>query len=591
MAHDGPGIVNGAATMTRLDPQGEALNPADRTQAIAGAIDEPTGEDLLDPGGFLVRGWAFFPDNSVARVEVWLDNHWLGRAGLGRARPDVAVALGRDDASLAGFELFAELPPRLPSIHGRARLGVTVTLLDGSSEWWPPVSVHLADGGRPRLSASRTAPTSDIKETEDLHGRMRRRRAGNKSIRLLWFARTLDLGGSQLRMAEVIGHLEHTGGFRSTVLAPSDGPLRPILEAAGADVRPTPPVPLDDLDGYERAVADLSSTLHDQCDLVVGPTVSAFPAMDAAHRLEMPTVLRIGEAVPLRTMAHWVHGSLDAEIEERALHAIDAASVVWSNSLAAVRVYRELGVSGPFVVLGTGVDTTAAEAYLTTTDRAQSRERLDVNADDRLVVCAASIWGVKGQALLVQALDRLRASHPRLRCVLIGEAESGYTDAIRHYVSYRNLGDSIRILPFCHDLRPWWAAADAAAMPSESESLPAVVLEAMAFGLPVMATDVGDVSTLIEPDVTGWLSEPYDLGAIFTGLGAVAEASTQALQAMGATGAERVRRSFDRSECLTCTVELLTAAVTGDLPAWADGVLPGTAADSPPRDRYVAGGP
>ena len=142
-------------------------------------------------------------------------------------------------------------------------------------------------------------------------------------------------------MAEVIAHLGHVGGLAfSTVFAAHDGPLRPALEAAGATVHPIPLVPFDDLRGYEKAVTDLSTKMEGKFDLVVGPTVTSFPAVDSAVRLGIPSVLRIGEAEPLRSVVRWVQGPLlHPGVEQRARRAVGGTSIVWSNSDAAVRAY------------------------------------------------------------------------------------------------------------------------------------------------------------------------------------------------------------------------------------------------------------
>jgi D-inositol-3-phosphate glycosyltransferase len=558
-------------------------HPSDRHQAscgdpvshVAGQVDEPTGLEPTNPNELRVEGWAFSQENPVCHIEVWLDGRLLGRAALGRPRPDVALALGRSAALLSGFELVAAVPLAHRPQGGAASLQVAVSLLDGTTEWWRPRALPLE--AVPNVATDRAtddrAPSAVSSERRTPGAAYRRQGSVARSdeIRTLWLARGLDKGGSQLRMAEVIAHLGHVGGFRSTVFAAHDGPLRPALEAAGATVHPIPLVPFDDLTGYEMAVADLSTKMEGKVDLVVGPTVTSFPAVDSAVRLGIPAVLRIGEAEPLRSVVRWVQGPLlHPGVEERARRAVGGATIVWSNSDAAVRTYREDGYAGRFIVLGSGVDVAAARAYRAAASREACRERLGVGPDDRLVVCAATMWRAKGQGVLVSALDRIHRACPRLRCVLIGHSERPYVDAINQFLTDRSLDDAVRILPFSDDLRPWWLAADAAVLLSESESLPAALVEAMAFGLPVLATRVGDIPELVEPGVTGWLCDPSDVGSAMAGLSALAAAPIGALRAMGRAGEQRVARAHDRTRCLERTVEMFHAAVVGRLPRWAE---------------------
>ena len=332
-----------------------------------------------------------------------------------------------------------------------------------------------------------------------------------------------------------------------------------------------PLVPFDNLTGYEKAVTDLSTKMEGKFDLAVGPTVTSFPAVDSALRLGIPSVLRIGEAEPLRSVVRWVQGPLlHPGVEERARRAVGGASIVWSNSDAAVRTYRGDGFAGRFVVLGSGVDVAAAHAYRAAASPARRPGSSSVWDPMIASSCTATMWKAKGQGVLVSALDRIHRACPQLRCVLMGHPERPYTDAINQFVTDRGLEDAVRIFPFSDDLRPSWLAADAAVLLSESESLPAALVEAMAFGLPVLATRVGDIPTLIEPGVTGWLCEPSDVGSALAGLSALAASPMGALRAMGRAGEQRVARAHDRTQCLERTVEMFHAAVVGRLPGWAE---------------------
>ncbi len=291
-----------------------------------------------------------------------------------------------------------------------------------------------------------------------------------------------------------------------------------------------------------------TSWLKGRFDLVVGFTVSSFPIIEGANRLGIPSVLRIGEAAPLSTVLGWLSVPIVPAVEARARQAFADASVLMSNSHAAVECYRADGFDGRFVVEGTGIDVAGARRYVSSSDRLAARRRLGVGADERLLFCGASLWPIKGQALVVEAIDQLHQRYPELTCVLMGGGIEDYAGAIRSFVSRHGLEGVVRILPFEADLRPWWLAADAAVCSSESESLPAAVLEAMAFGLPVLGCRVGDVPLLVEDGVTGWLVDHSDLEALVAGLASVATAPSEQLRKMGQAAAQGVARDFDRTE-------------------------------------------
>jgi len=520
---------------------------------VEGYIDVPAGALVVDARDFLVVGWAHSRASPVSRVEVWLGELLLGRAGLGRARPDVAAALDDPGAGLSGFELRATAP--LDARGTDAPLRVTATLLDSTTEELGSRALRL-----PALPIEDGTGVAPPPRSGD---RARRRRG--EEIRTLWSARGLDRGGSQLRMAELVAHLGRRGGFRITVHSPEDGPLRSVLEASGATVHITPRAPLDDAAGYERYVRDLCALMEGRVDLVYATTVTSFPAVDAAVRLGVPSVLRIGEAAPLRTVVAWLFGDLDPAVEAAARRTVAGASAVLSNSAAALRTYIAEGYSGRFLVLRTGVPVAAARAAMRTMDRRRCREQLGIGAEERLLVCVGTLWNVKGQAVLVTALDLVRRQHANLTCALIGDADLGYERAIGAFAVQRGLAGAVRIVPFCDDLRPWWRAAAAAVCPSETEATPAVLLEAMAHGVPVLGCRVGDVPDLIQPGVTGWLCDHSDLGAMVDGLTAVAAAPPEALNSMGAAAA-RAAGAHDQADVLDRSVELLRAVARGSLP-------------------------
>lgn len=94
----------------------------------------------------------------------------------------------------------------------------------------------------------------------------------------------------------------------------------------------------------------------------------------------------------------------------------------------------------------------------------------------------------------------------RLRLVIVGE---GSTRArLEAQITRLGLGTQVSLLGNRHDVPALLREFDIFALASIAEGMPGVVLEAMATGLPVVATDVGGVSEVVQPDVTGLLVAP-----------------------------------------------------------------------------------
>ena len=138
--------------------------------------------------------------------------------------------------------------------------------------------------------------------------------------------------------------------------------------------------------------------------------------------------------------------------------------------------------------------------------RASTRERLGIANDQILVGNVSGLRAIKGVQMFVNAAaDAYRRDH-RLRFVLVGDGELKIqlSQTIRIY----GLQGVIRLVGAADDVRPYLAAFDIAVLCSQSEGFSNSLLEYMAAGLPIIATDVGgnrealgSCGLLIRPDV------------------------------------------------------------------------------------------
>ena len=502
-------------------------------------LDSPVDGARISGNALHVAGWASDRSSDVASplrdVTILLDGAPLGRAGLTWARPDVAEALGDPRLGLCGFDRVVTLPPSL-RIPGPHKVAIEARLLDGRSRRTKPVQVDFPPA--PSLPSEVVAPL--------------RPHHGGGAIHSVWLARSLDQGGSQLRMAETVEQLARRG-WTTTVLSPSEGPLRPRLEAAGAEVRLVEAVPFDDVRRYRAAVSRLVAEL-DGADLAVAPTVTSFPLVHAAALAGVPAVQRIGEEAPLPTVAAWLMGSLDAEVEAYARRAITGTAAIWTNAHAVEASYRAQGYDGAWSVIHTG-----RPAVGDLPSRTDARRLLGLPADRRVIVCAGTIWPVKGQGLLVEAARIVREDHPELLVAMVGYDENPYAAALRAHVTAHDLTDTVLVAPFHDDLGTWWAAADAAALTphSPSEALSGALVEAMTHGLPALATRAGDAPVMVQDGHSGWLADADDLGSLVDALRRLASADDATLRAYGERAAARCAEEEDREGALAQVAALL----------------------------------
>jgi glycosyltransferase involved in cell wall biosynthesis len=123
-----------------------------------------------------------------------------------------------------------------------------------------------------------------------------------------------------------------------------------------------------------------------------------------------------------------------------------------------------------------------------------------------LIVVVANLWPVKGHRILVDAIAKVRARRPDARFALVGDGPE------RRFVERRigelGLDDAVELLGTRYDVPALLARSDVACLPSLAEGLPNAVMEAMAAGLPVVATSVGGTPELVIPGETGLLVPP-----------------------------------------------------------------------------------
>jgi predicted dehydrogenase/glycosyltransferase involved in cell wall biosynthesis len=126
----------------------------------------------------------------------------------------------------------------------------------------------------------------------------------------------------------------------------------------------------------------------------------------------------------------------------------------------------------------------------------------------------------KNHALLLAALPAILAAHPGATVLLAGDGP--LLRPVARDVARRGLAGAVRMLGPRGDVPDLMAAADLLLLPSRFEGLPLVALEAMAAGLPVVATDVPGNADAVEHGVTGWLAAPEPAafaGAVLAALG------------------------------------------------------------------------
>lgn len=208
------------------------------------------------------------------------------------------------------------------------------------------------------------------------------------------------------------------------------------------------------------------------------------------------------------------------------------------------------------MILGWGADASKirvvpcqsidANLFRPRSDGARIRAQLGIPFDEKVITCIGRLYPLKGISYLIEASSLVLQAFPKTRFIVVGrgpqfgplkaqaEAIAGDRFIFTDWVEPVQLHDILNI-------------SDAFVLPSLSEGVPTVLLEAYAYEIPVVATDVGATKDILRDGVNGFLVRPRDARAL-------AEAITKLLRdddtarTMGKRNRDFVLRNFARTD-------------------------------------------
>lgn len=135
------------------------------------------------------------------------------------------------------------------------------------------------------------------------------------------------------------------------------------------------------------------------------------------------------------------------------------------------------------------------------------RDRHGLAPDRKVIGVIGRLSPEKGLMDFLKALEQTITSMPNVVALLVGEGPD--QAALEQFATSHGLGERVVFTGYQEKVADYYQALDLLVLPSLTEGLPNVVLEAMSFGVPVLATNVGGVSEIINAD-NGVLVPPGD---------------------------------------------------------------------------------
>lgn len=305
------------------------------------------------------------------------------------------------------------------------------------------------------------------------------------------------MNGVTHSLLQVIRHLENSG-HETLVIAPRTGRARPAVDATELALLRSIPLP-----GYPQVRIVVAQTAHLQVVLrdfapdvvhLASPFVLGWQGLKAAERLGIPTVAIYQTDIPGYARRYGIAGA-EAELGRHVARLHSRSTLTLAPSTSAVDDLVALGV--PRVRRwARGVD---AERFRPTR-RDEERRAALAPAGEVLVGYVGRLAPEKQVEDLVE-LSEL----PGIRLVIIGDGpDRGRLEQLLPgavFLGFRS-GDELAVDVACLDLF---------VHPGESETFCQTVQEALASGVPVIATGRGGPRDLVDSGRTGWLYRPGDL--------------------------------------------------------------------------------
>jgi glycosyltransferase involved in cell wall biosynthesis len=353
-------------------------------------------------------------------------------------------------------------------------------------------------------------------------------------IRVVHVLDNLNTGGTELNAVRTAERLDRDRFDIQFLCLQPEGPLRQRLDAAGIQVRG---IHLTSFlgPGALRRVLEIRS-------IVRGERIDIVHAHDPYANVLAAPAVRLARRGAVIASQRWWRSVHSGRVRAANRLAYRFAHRVLANSPSVGElVVRDEGVPREKLVVIPNFVDDAAFTPLSAQRHADLRRQAGLSPGDVAIGVVANLYPVKDHATLVRAAARLAHRIPNARFVLVGEGSE--REAIAAQAAAAGIADLI-LLPGRMPHEPGLPGIfDVAVLTSIEEGFPNFVVESMAAGRPVVATDVGGVADAVIQGETGILAPAGDDAAIARALEELL--SDPGLRArFGAAGSSRARSQY-----------------------------------------------
>ncbi len=358
----------------------------------------------------------------------------------------------------------------------------------------------------------------------------------NQHIAILFEFPTLN--GGEHSMLTVLERLRTDGGCQFTAVAPPDGPLAHRLSAIGI-----PLVPFSvrsPSSGIKRDVSNLLAELHE---------IVTHLQPDIVHANSLSMSRLLGQVCcQLRVPSCTGHIRDIMKVSRQAISGLNCLNRIAAVSEATRRFHIEQGLEPERVeVVRNGVDF--SRFYARPKGKFRSQLLPQLPPDTVVLLNVGQICLRKGQFVLAQAVIRVVNSRKNVHLVLVGERHSAKAESIAYEQSIIDEFDNAGLAAHLHrpgyseNVEHWMNAADLLVHTAHQEPLGRVLLEAAASELPIIATNVGGTSEILEHGKSGILVPARNVDAMVAALQSAIDEPRQC-RSLAANAVKHIKQDF-----------------------------------------------
>jgi len=308
--------------------------------------------------------------------------------------------------------------------------------------------------------------------------------------KLLLVGTTMErLGGNMvmLQLGTKLKEFEYDVKF----LSPIDGPLKKNYNAADIDTIIEPKY-------WEKT--NFTESFLQNFDLVYITNTRNYSILESCYIAKVPIVWHIGQSDRTWQMENGL----------REEHFKMANKIVFVSE-STKKVYSDLEYNKNFITIKNGVDIKQIDEFKKKINKSDLKKKYGFSINEPIITLVGDVNRVKGQRVFVNAAISLLKNNPALQFLMVGGIEKNpifrkLESLIKKYES----SEKIHLIPSTEKTYDYYLMTDIFVSASYIDSFPNVILEAMAFELPIIATKVGGVLEQIDDDKSGRLIPPGD---------------------------------------------------------------------------------